>query len=300
MPLQERVAECFNMDLLIPDMDAHTRFLLGVHERHPGLTERSIGAARTAEGCSSYEAFCRFADPRPGMTVVDLACGNGPLCELLATRVGGRGQVIGVDLSEAELGLAADRLRGLSNVRLVRASASRLPLPDASADAVVCHMAFMLFTPLPLAVAEIGRVLKDGAVFAAVIPTLRKPSELFCACAGVLRSALQEDGHALDALSGNTARMGSIADLARIFSGGGWCVEDITTRDIDVALSFSPDTLAEWVAPAFYHYRLLSEESRQRVGAAWGRLFAGAADESDITRFSFPLSAFAVRKKEAC
>ena len=59
--------------------DAHTQFLMDVHARCPGLTERSIGAARTADGLSSYEAFCRFVNPRPGMAVVDLACGNGPV-----------------------------------------------------------------------------------------------------------------------------------------------------------------------------------------------------------------------------
>ena len=63
----------------VQEGDAHTRFLMGVHAKHPGLTELSIGAARTADGLSSYEAFCRFVNPRPGMAVVDLACGNGPV-----------------------------------------------------------------------------------------------------------------------------------------------------------------------------------------------------------------------------
>jgi ubiquinone/menaquinone biosynthesis C-methylase UbiE len=64
-------------------------------------------------------------------------------------------------------------------VRLLNAAADRLPIPDASADLVVCHMAFMLFTPLAQTVREIGRILKPGGKFAAVVPTLRKPAELF-------------------------------------------------------------------------------------------------------------------------
>ena len=54
------------------EREAHSLFLMGVHAKHPGVTEHSIGAARTADGLSSYEAFCRFANPMPGMTKKEL------------------------------------------------------------------------------------------------------------------------------------------------------------------------------------------------------------------------------------
>lgn len=276
--------------------DTHTRFLMGVHAKHPGLTERSIGAARTADGLTSYEVLCRFVDPQPGMTVVDLACGNGPLCEILAKRVGATGQVIGVDLSEAELGLAADRLREISTVRLVHGAAARLPLPTASADCVVCHMAFMLFTPFDQSVQEIGRVLKKGAVFAAVIPTLRSPTELFRRCAGVLREALREERLSLEALSGNAVSLTSVTDLARVFQGGGWRTEEIEVCDIDVCLSAAPDDLVSQAAPAFYHYQLLSDAGRQRVNERWRALFDRECDDKGVSTFYFPLSAFSIKR----
>ena len=278
------------------ECDTHTRFLMDVHAKHPGLTELSIGAARTADGLSSYEVFCRFVNPRPGMAVVDLACGNGPLCEILAKRVGADGQVVGVDLSEAELGMAADRLRGIGNVRLVHGSAARLPLPDAAADCVVCHMAFMLFTPLDRSVQEIGRVLKKGAVFAAVIPTLRAPAEIFRKCAGVLREVLQEECHSLEALRGNAVSLNSVSDLARVFKGGGWRPDEIEVCDIDVCLSAVPEELVALAAPAFYHYQLLSEAGRQRVNAKWRLLFESGCDDKGMSRFYFPLSAFSVKR----
>lgn len=278
------------------DFDANTCFLMGVHAKHPGLTELSIGAARTTEGHSSYEAFCRFVNPRPGMVVVDLACGNGPLCAILASCVGSKGHVVGVDLSEAELGLAADRLRGIDNVRLIRGSAVQLPLPDTFADCVVCHMAFMLFTPLDQAVREIGRVLKKGAVFAAVIPTLRAPSEIFRLCAGVLREILREERHSLEALSGNAVSLNSVSDLVRVFQGDGWRPADIETCDIDVCLSAGPEELVAQAAPAFYHYQLLSDAGRQRVNEKWRMLFESRCDDKGVSRFDFPLSAFSVRR----
>lgn len=277
------------------NLDAHTRFLMTVHAQHPGLTERSIGAARTADGLTSYEAFCRFVDPQPGMTVVDLACGNGPLCGILAERVGANGRIIGVDLSGDELRLACKRLRSYPNVRLLNEPAAKLSLPDETADLVVCHMAFMLFSPLAQTVAEIGRVLRPKGSFAAVVPTLRMPTELFRSCASVLRRALQAERHALDALSGNAVCMNSAADLARIFADCGWRQKEIVTRDIDVSVSADPAALAERVAPAFYHYQLLSSEGKRLVDAEWKELFQKASDAHGEARFHFPLTAFSVR-----
>jgi SAM-dependent methyltransferase len=280
----------------VQDLDAHTRFLMTVHAQHPGLTERSIGAARTADGLTSYEAFCRFVDPQPGMTVVDLACGSGPLCGMLAERVGASGRVIGVDLSGDELLLAGERLRSYSNVRLKKESAAKLSLPDGSTDLVVCHMAFMLFTPLALTVGEIGRVLKPSGIFAAVVPTLRKPTELFRNSAVALRTALQAERHALDALSGNAVSMNSAADLERIFADSAWRSEEIVTRDIDLSVSADAATLVERVAPAFYHYQLLSSEGKRLVDAERKRLFEKSRNASGEARFDFPLSAFSVRR----
>ena len=277
--------------------DAHTRFILGVHADSPGLTERSIGAARTPDGRSSYRAFCDFAGPLPGQTVVDLACGNGPLGEIVAERIGAGGLLVGVDPSGAELALAAERLRRFPNTRLLRESAGRLSLPDASADLVLCHMAFMLFAPLAPAVDEIARILKPGGAFAAVVPTLRQPTELFRECAGALKAALVEERHDPAALSGNAVPMGGVADLVRIFPGERWANEDIRTHDLDVSVAAAPESLVGAVTPAFYNYRLLSPAARSRVDAKWLELFRASRDASGTTRFHFPLAAFLIRRR---
>jgi len=279
------------------DLDAYARFLMMVHALHPGLTERSIGAARTPDGLTSYEVFGRFVDPQPLMTVVDLACGNGPLCEILANKVGPCGRVIGVDLSRDELRLAGERLRSYPNVRLLNEPAAKLSLPDTSADLVVCHMAFMLFTPLAQTVDEVARILKPGGLFAAVIPTLRKPTDLFSECAGALRSILADEKHALDALSCNSVKMNSVADLQQVFAGSGWLQDGISTLDIDVSVAAEPEALADLVAPAFYHCQLLSDEARCRVRLLWTKLFERYMGCDGTVRFDFPLAAFAVKRR---
>jgi hypothetical protein len=77
----------------------------------PGLTNTASGAA-DADGLTSYEAFSRFADPRPGMTAVDLACGNGPCVKFWRNTSARRDGFVGVDLSDAELKLRANGSAG--------------------------------------------------------------------------------------------------------------------------------------------------------------------------------------------
>lgn len=101
--------------------------------------------------------------PVAGQTVLDYGCGNGENALPLAAR-GAR--VIGVDVSEALLGLARQRLalHGLSGrASFVAGSAHELPLPDASAD-VVMGIAILHHLDLDLAASEVYRVLKPGGL----------------------------------------------------------------------------------------------------------------------------------------
>ncbi len=89
----------------------------------------------------------------PGSLVLDLACGTGDLSRL-AARQGY--SVVGADLSAGML--AANR----AAVPLVEADCSRLPFPERAFDGLVCGYALRNFTDLPLALAEMARVLRPG------------------------------------------------------------------------------------------------------------------------------------------
>src|ERR1700722_13583626 len=62
---------------------------------------------------------------RPGGTVIDMACGTGLNFALLQQAVGPGGQIVGVDLTDAMLARAQDRIKanGWGNVTLVEAEA---------------------------------------------------------------------------------------------------------------------------------------------------------------------------------
>ncbi len=89
----------------------------------------------------------------PGSVVLDLACGTGDLCRVLAKQ-GYR--PVGVDRSAGML--AAQR----TTAPLVRGDALRLSFPDHSIDGIVCGFALRNFASLKPFFAECARVLRPG------------------------------------------------------------------------------------------------------------------------------------------
>ena len=75
---------------------------------------------------------------RPGDTVVDVACGTGLNFPLLEKVVGPGGRIVGVDLTDAMLARARDRIEtnGWSNISLVQADAADFDFPT-EVDAIL-------------------------------------------------------------------------------------------------------------------------------------------------------------------
>jgi SAM-dependent methyltransferase len=131
-------------------VSAREAAIVGCHGEQPGVTSR--GFARTG----SYARLA--ATVAPGARVLDLACGDGHLLELLARR---GCEVVGLDLCERELRSA--------HHPVVRGRAQQLPFADAAFVAITCHLALMLFDDIPAVLAECARVLVPGGRLAAMI-----------------------------------------------------------------------------------------------------------------------------------
>ena len=140
--------------------------LLQRYHAQPGQTHATIGDWRDEGGRTSYEVLAQETDALPrGARVLDLACGDGYLLDLLARR--GLGDLAGVDRSPEELSAARARLG--ARAALFCEDAGALSLPTGSVDAVVSHLALMLMAPLAPVLAEVSRVLRPGGLFAAVV-----------------------------------------------------------------------------------------------------------------------------------
>lgn len=141
-------------------------YLARFHANRPGVIQEAIGRCRAGQR-NPYAWLARSVSRTAGV-VLDVCCGAGALSREIAD---GRRLVIGIEGQEAELN-AAHRLGG-ENVFFARGSQDRLPVADASVDAVVTSMG-MVTTPDPrLLVREASRVLRPGGLFACMAPTVR-------------------------------------------------------------------------------------------------------------------------------
>ena len=114
--------------------------------------------------------------PRGGV-VLDVGCGPASITASLARAAGPDGLALGVDRSGAMLARAVRAETG-PQIGFVRADAQRLPLRDATVDAVV-SMAMLQLIPDPAAaLAEMARVLRPGGRLALLVPTAGRAARI--------------------------------------------------------------------------------------------------------------------------
>lgn len=97
----------------------------------------------------------------PGAAVLDMGCGAGHASFAVAPHAG---SVVAYDIAPQMLATVASAAqeRGLSNIRTQQGAAEKLPFDDASFDWVVSRMSAHHWHDVPLALAEVRRVLKPG------------------------------------------------------------------------------------------------------------------------------------------
>lgn len=139
-------------------------YLRDYHAARPGITEAVITRSTHPDAGTPYQWVVAALPVSPG-TVVDLACGSAPLQQHLPPGSG----YVGLDLSEPELRAGVR----VGRSALAVADVERLPLTDASVDAVTCSMAIMLFDRLDVVLDEVARVLRPGGTFATIRPAGR-------------------------------------------------------------------------------------------------------------------------------
>jgi SAM-dependent methyltransferase len=158
--------------------------------------------AEAIESFAGVGHYFHLADPKPGETVVDLGSGSGMDTFIAALKVGPRGKVIGVDMTD-EQRAKAERLRdrdGFLNVTYVKSYIEAVPLPDSVADIVISNGVVNLATDKSKVFSEAARLLKSGGRFAIadIVTEVQLPDSIVCnstlwaACIG---GAAQQDNY---------------------------------------------------------------------------------------------------------
>src|SRR5512136_2537036 len=130
-----------------------------------GYTEADLrnvpGAANMGLGCGNPVAL---ASLKKGETVLDLGSGGGIDVFLAAKKVGSKGKVIGVDMTEAMIQRAKLNAseNGYKNVEFRLGEIEKLPIDDASIDAIISNCVINLSPDKDQVFKEAYRVLKIG------------------------------------------------------------------------------------------------------------------------------------------
>lgn len=144
-------------------------FFPGVFSRNAEAYQRRLEDIMARGEARGRMRMIELAAPKPGMQVLDLACGPGNLSRLLAAMVAPGGEVVGIDLASGMIALA--RGAGIPNARFEVMDIERLTFADATFDVAVCGHGLQFAPDLACALREARRVLKAGGRLAASVPT---------------------------------------------------------------------------------------------------------------------------------
>jgi ubiquinone/menaquinone biosynthesis C-methylase UbiE len=143
-----------------------------------------------------------IADIKEGESVLDLGSGSGMDTFVAALKVGARGRVVGVDMTDAQRE-KAERLRdasGMHNVTYLKGYVELLPVQSDSFDAIISNGVINLSPDKAKVFQEAARVLKPGGrlALADIVTEVQLPDGIVCnstlwaACIG---GAMQQDDY---------------------------------------------------------------------------------------------------------
>lgn len=146
-------------------------------------------------GCGNPMAI---AELKPGEAVLDLGSGSGLDCFLAANQVSETGRVVGLDMTDSMLELAARNLKkvGATNVEFTKGEMESMPLPDDQFDVIISNCVINLSPDKDAVFRESARVLKPGGrmrvsdIVWTRTPTAEETSDL-ASWAGCVAGALE-------------------------------------------------------------------------------------------------------------
>jgi ubiquinone/menaquinone biosynthesis C-methylase UbiE len=145
-------------------------------------------------GCGNPTAL---AELKKGESVLDLGSGGGIDVFLAAKKVGTRGKVIGIDMTDEMIKLAKENAKGVGakNVEFLLGEIEKIPVQDEAVDVIISNCVINLSPDKDAVFKEAFRVLKPGGrmlisdiVADGKLPEhIRKSLELWAGCvAGAL------------------------------------------------------------------------------------------------------------------
>jgi SAM-dependent methyltransferase len=201
--LEQKVKNMYRDVALHPEAEYHFEMGRGLAEKlgyeKAGLDNIPPASIESFAGVGYY---FDMADLKEGETVLDLGSGSGMDVFTAALKVGIKGKVHGVDMTDEQLD-KAERLRkeyGFENVSFHKSYIETLPFKGSGFDAVISNGVINLCADKEKVFKEVSRVLKPGGrmVIADIVTEKQLPENVVCnstlwaACIG---GASQQDDY---------------------------------------------------------------------------------------------------------
>jgi len=246
-----------------PDAAALRAHLRAVHRDHAGFTETCARACCDAAGRTSYDWLAEAVPETDGARVLDLACGSGPLLDILHHRNAGL-RLTGLDMCPEELALARARLPA-GSADLMQAEAQDMErISDGSLDAVLCHWALTLMDPVTPVLDEVRRVLAPGGRFVALVDGPMEAAPGYTAVHDLIYGYVQSELPGYGEIDLGDPRIrgtDSLSDLVR----AAFPAATVTVETSVVTMEGAATDVAEAAAGFFYAAFILSPASREKM-----------------------------------
>ena len=282
---------------LHPNGNALVDHLKTIHQENTGFTEACASSCRDEAGRNSYEWLSEVVPDNASLSVLDLACGSGPLLKILFDRNKNL-NLKGIDMCPEELVLARTRLKN-SGVNLIESKAQNLTaINDNSIDIVLCHWALTLMDPIVPVLDEIKRVLTSEGQFAALVDGPMNAASGYAEVHDLIYSYVQEEIPSYGEIDLGDPRIRGSESLSNL-AHKAFQQAKVSFETKVVSMDGQVTRVAEFATGFFYAAFILKPEKRKLMIKNLSNMLAiskVSTDNERQGRFSMPISRLLVRQ----
>lgn len=263
------------------------KFLQNAHQEAPGMTQAAFENHATSMGPNTYEVLAQALERAQGkdISVLDLACGDGPLLKYILPKISKKSSYTGVDMVASEIAQANENNKD-PRAQFLVARAQELPFEDESFDFVLCHLALMLMLPLEPVLQEIRRVLKTGGKLIAAYSSNKKGSTMFTIMQPDTVAFLQSKLDQAATFKTGDARLGEEQELPELLLKHGLSLDKL--EQYTIFIKGKTEMARKWFQD-FYMINILPEEDRTEFWQKFDQDLVKLKQKGDEIMFENPI-----------